>query len=102
MKTLHTKLIATAAVLVLAASPVIAAEVSRGSEGSGETPRSAPGARGLSERGFNFMPQLEDEPGTRSIELDRGARERSFGTIGRKADGSTRTIPATEDVKRSL
>lgn len=102
MKNLHTKLIAASAVLFVAAAPALAAEVSPGSEGNGETPRSAPGARTLSERAINFLPRVEEGMSTRDIQLDRGAMERGLGTLGRKAGGETFAIPASDELKRAL
>lgn len=101
MKNLHTKLIAAAAVLMVAGAPVLAAEVSAGSEGSGETPRAAPGAPKLSERGVVFMPQFEEES-ARSFPQDRATMERAIGTLGRKAGGETVVIPPSEEMKRAL
>jgi V8-like Glu-specific endopeptidase len=101
MKHLHTRLVASAAVLLIAV-PALAAEVSRGSEGSGETPRAAPGGATISDRGVDLTPKLEDGPSTRNIQLDPAATERSYGTIGRKANGETITAPASDEIKRAL
>jgi hypothetical protein len=90
------------AVLVVAAAPVFAAEVSRSSEGNGETPRSAPGARSLSERAINFLPRVEEGMNARDFTFDRAKMERSIGTLGRKASGETFAIPASEEMKRAL
>jgi hypothetical protein len=102
MNILRTKLIAATAVLVVAAAPVFAAEASRGSEGNGETPRSAPGARTLSERGINFLPRIEGDLATRAFPADPATMERNYGTLGRKASGETFAIPASEELKRAL
>jgi hypothetical protein len=102
MKNLRIKLAAASAALIVAASPVLAAEVSRGSEGNGETPRSALGARSLSERAINLMPRVEDGISSRSLELDRAAYERGIGTLGRKASGETFSIPASTELKQAL
>ncbi len=102
MKNIRTKLIAASAALVVVAAPALAAEVSRGSEGNGETPRSAPGARTLSQRAINILPRVEEGLSTRAFNVDRAAMERSIGTLGRKASGETFAIPASEEMKQAL
>lgn len=101
MTHIRTKLVVASAALIVAAGSALAAEVSAGSEGNGETPRSAPGARTLSERGIGFMPEF-DEGNARAFGFDKGAMERGIGTIGRKADGESFRIPASEALKRAL
>ncbi len=103
MKNLRIKLIAASAVLLAAAAPALAAEFSGGSEGNGESPRSAPGARTLSERAINFNQRIDEGgPNTRSLQLDPAAMERSIGTLGRKAGGETFSVPASDELKRTL
>src|SRR5690606_35155272 len=97
MKYLTARLLAAAAVIVVAA-PAFASEVSRGNEGNGESPRAAPGGATISDRGVDLTPKLEDGPSTRNIQLDPAATERSYGTIGRKASGETIAAPASEEV----
>ncbi len=101
MKYIHTRLLAATAAMLVAV-PVMAAEVAGGNEGNGESPRAAPGRASISDRGVTLAPKLEDGLSSRDIQLDPGATERSYGTIGRKANGETITAPASEEVKRAL
>src|SRR5690606_15414258 len=101
MKHLHTKLIAATAALMVAATPVFAAEVSAGSEGNGETPRSGPGAPELSERGMVFMPEF-DGSSARAFPQNPAEMERGLATLGRKAGGDTLVVPASTELKQKL
>lgn len=105
MKCLNSAMLASAALaLVLAAAPAMAAEeVSRGSEGSGEAPRAAPGGARISERGTPVAPlELTDEGVPRGLELDPGEIERDFRTVIRKKDGTVTEQPPSDALKRML
>ncbi|MCC0044949.1 MAG: serine protease [Brucellaceae bacterium] len=91
------------AAFALVAVPVAAAEVSPGSEGSGEASRAAPGGARLSERGVAVEQlELNDEGVTRALELDAEKIERDLGTVVRKKDGTESREPATDAMKRVL
>lgn len=88
---------------VLAAATAHAAEVSAGSEGSGEAARAAPGGARISERGTPVAPfELTDEGVPRALELDPGKIEKDFGTVSRKKDGTESREPASDAMKRML
>lgn len=101
MKTLHTALMASA-ILAAFAVPAFAAEgVNRGSEGTGEVPRSA-GPLPYEGVGRSLTPVFDGELDTRSLLLDPDAKERSYRAVGRKANGEEITIEPSEEVKRAL
>ncbi|MEX0956932.1 MAG: serine protease [Rhizobiaceae bacterium] len=104
MKYLRTAILASAVFSVaLNTMPAYAAEVSAGSEGSGEAPRAAPGGARISERGTPVAPlELTDEGVPRALELDPGEMERDLGTVIRKQDGTESREPASDAMKRML
>jgi V8-like Glu-specific endopeptidase len=104
MKYLGTAMLASAALsIALITTPALAAEVSAGSEGSGESPRAAPGGASISERGKPIAPlELTEEGVERGLELDPGEREHDFGTVIRKKDGTVEERDASDALKRML
>jgi V8-like Glu-specific endopeptidase len=104
MKYFNTAVLASAVFgIALAAMPAFAAEVSAGSEGSGEASRAAPGGARLSERGKPVEPlELTDEGVSRALELDAEKVEKDFGTVIRKKDGTESRAPASDAMKRIL
>lgn len=96
-------LMAGAACVIMSGSAM--AQISRGSEGTGEVPRAFPGTAGaeLSDRGVAAdLPEVNVEEVGRDLNLDPEAMRKSFGTISRSADGEESREPPSEDVLRSL
>ncbi len=104
MKHFNTAVLASAIFgIALTTMPAAAADVSTGSQGTGERPRAAPGGASISERGTPVAPlELTDEGVPRALELDPGKIERDLGTVIRKKDGSESREPASDAMKRIL
>lgn len=104
MKLRNTAVLASAVFgIAIATMPAYAAEVSAGSEGSGEASRAAPGGARISERGQPVEPlELTDEGVTRDLNLDPGKLESDLGTVTRKKGGGESREPATDAMKRML
>lgn len=78
-----------------------------GSEGSGETPRAAPGGAGIEalelERAAPVdVPEVEIDEVGRDLVLDPEKRRQSFGTVGRSSTGEEIRKPASEELLRTF
>lgn len=96
-------LMAGAACMIMSGSAL--AQVSPGFVGTGEIPRSFPGAESpeLSARGIPApLPQADMDEAGRDLNLDPETMRESFGTVGRSADGDVTRQPPTEEVLRTL
>jgi V8-like Glu-specific endopeptidase len=102
MKYLDTALVASAALALFLVGTAYAAERSAGSEGTGVSPRSAPGIA-LREQGKPIeIPTFDDDEAPRALELDPGRIERGLGTISRARDGKESRQPASDEMKKLL
>ncbi|MBO6717628.1 MAG: serine protease [Rhizobiaceae bacterium] len=104
MKFLNAAILAPVALgIALITVPAFSAEVSAGSEGSGEASRAGRGGARIAERGSPIAPIDLDEQGVpRALELDRDKIERGFDTIIRHRDGTETEREASEGLKRML